>query len=278
MSNKNDKADLRFLALGSLAGLVLAGIGILQQETSFDELPANSIARVNDIMISRERYVRAISRAINYAGQPVEGDDVMMLQRLIDEELLIQRGVELGMTQSDTAVRQAIIDSLIASVTAEADASSPTEEELAQYLDDNPERFSFVSRVSADAWQTDKESSAQEFIAALRASDTAATTEDIQVMPDLPSGLMSLDILGTYLGPGIAAAAAEMPEGTSAVFARRGRWLVIRIKQKERSSPTDLGAIRNRVLIDYRRNLADTTLRNYIEGLRQRASITVAKP
>lgn len=277
MTVKNEKADLRLLALGAIAGLAVAGVGILQRETANDVLPEDTVARVNDVLISRDRYDRAVSRAINYAGQPVNGDDSMMLQRLIDEELLIQRGIELGMTQSDTTVRQAIIDSLIASVTAEADAATPSEQELEQYLAANPERFTYVAKVSAEAWQTDDESDAQAFVAALRANDAAAN-DSVQAMPDLPPGLMSLEILGNYLGPGIAAAAAEMPEGSSAVFARRGRWVVVRIDKKERSTLTDLNNIRNRVLVDYRRNLADTTLGNYIEGLRQRASITVAEP
>jgi hypothetical protein len=278
LTAKKDKADLRLLAFGALAGLVVAGIGILQQEASTDKLPENTVARVNDVMISRDVYDRAINRAINYAGQPVDGDDAMMLQRLIDDELLIQRGVELGMTQSDVAVRQAVIDSLIASVTAEADAASPTEVELTQYLADNADRFSYISKISAQAWQTDDESAAQSFVTALRTEDSSTTTDDVQPMPDLPTGMMSLEILATYAGPGIAAAAAEMPVGSSAVFARRGRWLVIRINDKERSTLTDLSTIRNRVLIDYRRNLADQTLRQYIDDLRQRASISVATP
>ena len=130
---------------------MIAGIGILQRQGSIETLPENSVARVNDVLISRDIYERAINRSIDYAGRPVESDEAMMLQRLIDAELLIQRGVELGMTQSDTAVRQAIIDSLIASVTAEADAASPTEDELTQYLADNAERFSYISKVSAQA-------------------------------------------------------------------------------------------------------------------------------
>jgi hypothetical protein len=277
LSAIDNKADLKLLALGAFVGLAVAAFGILQRESSKGALPENAVARVNDALISRDLYDRALSRSTNYAGQRVEGDNTMMLQRLIDEELLIQRGIELGMVQSDAAVRQAVIDSLIASVTAEADAASPTDEELSQYLRDNPERFSYISKVSVEAWQTDNESSAQEFNLALRTGGVVASSEDMQLMPDLPSELMSLEILGTYLGPGIAAAAAEMPEGSSAVFARRGRWLVVRVRQKERSSLTDLNTVRSRVLIDFRRNLADTTLRDYIEGLRQRASITVAK-
>jgi len=277
MSEKKNKADLRLLAVGALAGLAVAGVGILRQEQGSNALPEGSVARVNDVLISRELYDRAVSRATDYAGRPVAGDDTMMLQRLIDAELLIQRGVELGMTQSDAAVRQAIIDSLIASITAEADSANPTDDELKQHLADNADRFSYIAKVSVDAWQTDEESAAQEFIAALRAGETAQTNDIVRLMPDLPSGVMNLEVLADYVGPGIAAAVAEMPIDGSAVFARRGRWLVIRVKEKERETLTDLGAVRNRVLIDYRRTLADRMLRTYIENPRQRALISVAE-
>lgn len=264
------------LALGALVGLAVAGIGILQQKGSVNVLPAGSVASVNDVLISRELYERAISRSIDYAGRPVDSDDAGMLQRLIDAELLVQRGVELGMTQSDAAVRQAIIDSLIASVTAEADAESPTDAELEQHLAKNPDRFSFISRMSAQVWQTDEQSAAQEFVAALRADNAELSINSVQSMPDFPAGKMSLEILATYVGPGIAAAVAEMPSGGSAVFARRGSWLIIKVNEKEREALTDLSRVRNRVLIDYRRSLADLTLKTYIDDLRQRAKISVS--
>lgn len=276
LSETQKKADMRLLALGAFAGLVVAGIGILQQEAPVDSLPENAVARVNDVLISRDLYERTISRSIDYAGRPVTGDDAMMLQRLIDAELLVQRGVELGMTESDAAVRQAVIDSLIASVTAEADAANPSDDDLAQHLADNPERFSYIAKAAVQAWQTDDESAAQGFIAALRAGDSAEDLDTVRPVPDLPSGMMSLEILANYVGPGIAAAVAEMPIGSSAVFARRGRWLVIRINDKERETLTDISTIRNRVLIDYRRSLADQTLSTYIENLRERANVSVA--
>ena len=62
----------------------------------------------------------------------------------------------------------AIIESLIASVTAEADAASPNDEELQQYLLENADRFSFVASVAVAAWQTDDEAAAQSFVTALR--------------------------------------------------------------------------------------------------------------
>ena len=73
----------------------------------------------------------------------------------------------------------------------------------------------------------------------------------------------------------ITAAAAEMPSGSSAVYARRGRWLVVRINERELATISDVAPVRNRVLLDYRRNMADTMLLTYIDNLRQRADISV---
>jgi hypothetical protein len=69
-----------------------------------------------------------------------------------------------------------------------------------------------------------------------------------------------------------------MPVGSSAVFARRGRWLVVQVLEKKSSVVTDLSTIRNSVLLNYRRSLADQTLREYLDDLRRRADVDVVRP
>ncbi len=271
----NKTTDIRWLAVGALAGLIAAGYGLLRQSSSGADLPEIAVASVNDVVISHDLFERALMRA--GAQSASRNNRAQILQRLIDDELLVQRGVELGMTESDTEVRNAIVNSLIASVTAEADAASPSEEDLQQYLADNAERFSYTSNISVQAWETEIEPVAQEFIAGLRAGDAAPALENIRPMPDLPPGMLSADMLANYLGPAITAAAAEMPAGSSAVFARRGRWLVVLVNAKERAYVTELDSIRNRVLINYRRNLADVMLQRYIDNLRDRAEIRVSQ-
>lgn len=268
--------DIRWLIAGALAGLLAAGYGILRQVDSGDVLPANAMARVNDQVISRDRYERALARLVTYDAADDERD--LLLQRLVDDELLVQRALELGMVRSDTAVRNAMVDSLIASITAEADAASPTDEELERYLADNTERFSFVASVAVAAWQTDDESIAQSFITSLRTDGEVIVSDLIAAIPDLPPGLMAVEILRDYLGPGIAAAAADMPVGSSAVFARRGRWLVVQVLEKKTTAYNDLNSIRNRVLLDFRRRQAEQTLSDYIDELRRRADVHVALP
>ncbi len=268
--------DIRWLVAGALAGLLAAGFGILRQADSGTELPANAVARVNDQIIGRDNYDRALARL---GTNSTSGDETAwVLQRLVEDELLVQRGLELSMAQSDSAVRNAIIDSLIASVTGEADAASPGDEELQQYLADNADRFSYTASLSVAAWQTNDDAVAQSFVTDLRNGSNVTTSDAIDPVPDLPPGLMPVELLRDYLGPGIAAAAAEMPVGSSAVFARRGRWLVVQVLEKKSAVVTELGTIRNRVLLDYRRNLADKTLQDYLDDLRRRADVVVVQP
>ena len=54
--------DIRWLIAGALAGLLAAGFGILRQADSGNDLPANAVASVNDQIISRDIYDRAIAR------------------------------------------------------------------------------------------------------------------------------------------------------------------------------------------------------------------------
>jgi len=268
--------DLRWLIAGAVAGLLAAGYGLLRQADSGGELPAGAVARVNEQIITRDQFDRAVLRL--GASELSDDDNARMLQRLVEDELLVQRGIELGMAQSDTTVRNAIVDSLVASVTAEADAASPTDEELQQYLDENSDRFSYTANMSVAAWQTDDEAVAQTFVTALRDYGEVTISDAIGPIPDLPPGMLPVELLRDYLGPGIAAAASEMPEGSSAIFARRGRWLVVQVLAKKSAVITDLSAVRNRVLLDYRRKLADEALQDYLDDLRRRAEVDVIRP
>lgn len=278
MSDSKSKPDLRLLGLGALLGLVAAGVGLLNRPPSALALPDGALARVNDVLISRDSYARTLARTETASDRDANDFDVALLERLIVDELLLQRGITLGMAQSDLLVRQAVIDSLVASITAEADAASPSDEELTQYLHENADRFSYTARIWLDVWQTDIESVAQDFIQRLRNNEDLVADGDIQAMPDLPVGLIPTKMAADYVGPSIVAATANMPTGSSAVFARRGRWLVVRLRSKELSAVTDLSLMRNRVLISYRRDLAQTSLSEYVDGLRQRAAVTVSTP
>lgn len=268
--------NLRWLALGALAGLVAAGYGMLRQSPDADALPDEAVARINDTVITATVLERELGRATGSDGTPPEPE--WILEQLVNEELLVQRGIELGMAQSDLSVRNALVGSLVASVTAEADAANPDDATLQQFLDDNAERYRYTAAVAVEAWVSDDERVAQAFIAALEKSDGAPAVDGMEPLQDMPTSLLPVEALADHVGPGIAAAAADMPDGASAIFARRGRWLVIRVNDREFATESDLASIRNRVLLDYRRHLADRALEAYLDDLRQRADVVVRKP
>lgn len=266
---RSDIPDIRLLVVGAVAGLAIAAIGIIKREDP--ALPGNAVALVNDTIITREQVERIASRSETAV-------DAGMIEQMIDEELLLQRGIELGMTRTDGAVRTAIINSLVASVTAEADAANPADDDLQEYLSRNADRFSYVARIEIDAWQTEDESLAQQFATRLRTDAAAAAGAGIEKRRDIPQGLLDIEEFRDLLGPGISASAAGMPSGSIAVFARRGRWVVVRVLAVESAAITDLASIRNRVLLEYRRDMADRQLRDYLRGLRERADVQIAVP
>ena len=268
--------NVRWLVAGAAAGLLAVAIGLLQQNGS-DELPDHYAARVNDQLISRAVLERALQRfAADSEDAMDETDASWVLQRLVEEELLVQRGLSLGMARSENDVRGAIVQSLVASVTAEADAAIPDEARLQEYFDSNPERFSYSASLAVDAWSADDEASAKLLLAQLQNGD--ADTGLARRLPAMPAGPLTLTKLRDYLGPGITAAAANMTPGSSAVFARQGRWLIVRVVGKQDPVMADFDSIRTQVLLDYRRDLADRSLREYLDNLMQQADVVIAEP
>jgi parvulin-like peptidyl-prolyl isomerase len=270
---------LPWLALGAVAGLMAAGYGLLERSGPAGTLPADAVASVNGTIIDNARLDRAAAQLEATYGQPIDQEQrTRVLEQLIEEELLVQRGIELGMAESEATVRAAIVQSLVASVTAETDAADPDDATLQAYLEDNADRYTYASAMKIDAWTSDDERAARSFLARLQQGADAVAPDGLAAVPGLPRGPAPLERLRMFVGPAIAAAAADMPVGASAVFARQGRWYVVRVSRRDSGTLADLATVRSQVLIDYRRSLADERLQEYLEGLRDMAEVRVAMP
>ena len=280
---RNDDANesrelpgLRWLAVGAVAGLLAAAYGLLDRAARDAGLPDGSVARINDTLVSRERFDRALDQLVASYGRALSPEDrARVLTQMIEEELLVQRGIELGMATSETTVRSAIVQSLVASITAEADAADPGDDELERFLADNAERYTYAAALTVDAWIADDEWLAQDVVNRLRVDATFTPPDAVRAVPGLPTGPVPLERLRMFLGPAITAAAADMPVGSSAVYARQGRWYIIRVVGREDTAVAELDAVRSQVLIDYRRALADAGLRDYLDRLRRAADVAI---
>lgn len=264
-----------WLVAGAVIGLVAATVSLLDRPAVDD--PGGWVARIDDDVIDRERFDRELAR-IEAAGVELGRDDAAeVLDGLIAEVLLFRRGVALGLAESDRTVRDAVVQSMVASVTAEADAADPDDGTLERFLSENSDRYTYASALTVRAWTADEESAARRQLEAI-ADGSGETAADVAPVAGLPDGPAPLERLRMFLGPAIAAAAADMPIGDVQVFTRQGRWYVVQVAARESSAVAELEAVRSQVLLDYRRQLASERLSEYVEDLKRRADIVVALP
>lgn len=276
--NQAERRPIGWLVAGALAGLALAAWGLLETpEKPGDPVGNDWAARIDDSAIPKDRLDDAVARVEAATGQ-VATDAVRdeILERLIAEELLFRRGVELGIVNADDTVRSAVVQSLIASVTAAADAANPDDNELAEFLTANSERYTYASAMTVDAWTSESEADARRFARGLGGEPTDGP--GLTRVPGLPDGPMPAERLRMFVGPAIASAALDMTEGEAAVFARQGRWYVLRVRSRDESALADLDSVRSQLLIDYRQQLAEEQLADYVQELERRADIVRATP
>jgi hypothetical protein len=127
------RADRRaglLLALGALTGILagaLAGIG----GSPGAALPPGAIALVNGSPILDSDYQRAVSMlAGDRRETPDAGERAHVLDRLIDEELLVQHALASGLAESDRVVRETVLRAMIDAAIADQASRRPSESEL----------------------------------------------------------------------------------------------------------------------------------------------------
>src|SRR5262249_43593601 len=120
------------LGVGVTVGLLLAAVGALMPTTS--NFSGNIVAWVNGKAITSHD-VELVLQRLNHDRAALPEERREALQRLIDQELLVQRGVEIGLLESDRTVRKALVMAMIDAIVADVLAKEPTEEELRAFYD-----------------------------------------------------------------------------------------------------------------------------------------------
>ena len=168
-----DRRAVILLALGSLVGLCLGALSALRGTPQpAKRLPADAIAMVNGTPIRAEDYRRAVAMlASDKRNLLTEADRVHVLDRLIEEELLIQAAVSDGLVERDRAVRQAITRAMLAAIVTDSASARPTREELRAFYAENAALFAQADEIRPPAFEEIR--SRVEAVYLRRAKDTA---------------------------------------------------------------------------------------------------------
>ncbi len=282
-----DRRALWLLAAGALAGIALAAVGLARSGRTDATLPPGAVAAVNGHPIPGEAFTRFVS-AVAAERRELRLDPAErrhLLERMIDEELLLQRGLELGLARHEAIARRTIVSAVIAALTAEAEAVEPDEAALRAFHAEQPERFRLPPRLHVDAafvslarhGEEEARARAASLAAALRAGEPLGVAVerwgDPQPAP-LPGGPVPQETLRQYLGPTAAAAAMAMePGAVSDPLRTASGFRVLVLRDRQAGSLPPFEDVRAQVRAEYLRSLGEAALRNTLERLRDEAEI-----
>ncbi len=291
-SSMGDRSARWLLAAGAVIGIALAAFGVVRSNSADGVAPADAIALVNGQALSREGFARfAAAIAAERRSTSLDASEQRrLLDRMIDEELLLQRGIALGLERHDPSARGAIISALVASVTADAETSEPDEGALRAFYAANSGRFGSGPRLVVDvafvAVAGRPEALARERAEALtrrlRAGEGFATVRDElgdTLVAQLPPGPLDLDTLRDYLGPTAARAASELAVAAISEPVRGSAgYFVVALRERRADELAPFENVREQVRVEFLRSRGETALREYLAGMREDARIRILDP
>jgi parvulin-like peptidyl-prolyl isomerase len=283
---------LGWLAAGALAGLVVAaGSLVVGGSRDDDKLPDGAVAVINGEPLRTADYERALLALANDRRNPVgDVERRFVLERLVDEELLVQRALELGLAQNDRTVRSQLVAVMLASVTEAAALREPEDDELRAFHAEHAEWFQEPTRLHVrQLWVRgeparridDMRQRAATAAARLRAGEpfdvVAAALGDVAVaqVPDAP---LPPAKLVEYAGPDALAALASAAIGTiTDPLPFAGGLQVLELVDQAPSRLRGFDDVAGEVRAEYRRRAGERALRRYLAELRERAEIRVTE-
>ena len=138
-----------------LLGLLLLLVGSNTQ-INWRNQPIDTVVLVNQQPVTESALKFARQRSGRFMiDVPVQDRDKQLLQRLIDDELILQRAEELGILQADPGIRKLLARSAIDTVVRESQAVLIKEPELIAFYNDHQAVFQQPQRITLQAAQFD---------------------------------------------------------------------------------------------------------------------------
>ncbi len=286
----SSRRAIRLLGLGALLGLLASAAGLMLDADGAAPLPSDVVALVNGRALRSEQYERALA-ALASDRREALGDTERrhVLDRMIEEELLVQRGLELGLARHDRQVRGDIVSAVIQSVVAQTEGYEPTADELDRFYRENAAYFARTPRLTVRQLlvRGPPRRSAEQSLARaerasrrLRAGDPLALVlrelGDDPIAP-VPSDPLPFQKLREYVGPTASRIASELsPGGVSDPIRAGTGWQVVVLVARDAGFVPPLESIEKEVRTEVRRRAGDEALRSYLDELRSRAELVVA--
>lgn len=270
----NERLQNSLLIFGLFIGVFLAANSIVQESNLIED---DWVANVGGVQISKEKYYSQLEGLARDKKNPItERDKNYVLERMIEEELLIIRAKELGLFENNQIVRGSIIQQMIKLIISENYLESVEEETLRKFYEQNIGFFSSASRLrlqqiyfsnlSGDSKERSDE--AFEYLKEGASYDEVSKMADQSALT-IPNSMMNLSKVREYIGPTLMNLARRLEPGEFSVpMEVAGGHKIIYLFDKELSEPEEFDSIQPKILKEYQRRRDDNSLREYLEDLK----------
>jgi len=275
MSNQS-----KLLLFASIIGTLLAIYSIMDSNKNFSSLPNDVVATVNDKIIPSERYQTVIQLIENDKRDGLtEIDRKMALERIIEEELLVQYAYQNGFLEADDLLRKSIVRSVVDSIVEQSISVIPDKNILRDFYQDNlpvftlDEQYRIVILSSQD--RSDITAAKQIWQQSYDIQKLENEIESIRQL-EIPSGFISKLRLGTLIGPLLreVVLSIRIGETSKPIETIYGYSIVTLIDKKNKIVP-EYSEIQEVVLQEFRRRQREDILDELLIDLKRQSDINI---
>jgi hypothetical protein len=264
-------------ALG-LGAAMWSALGVSDAITKY----ADAVAVVDGMPIPRSVYDSAIEGLASAKRNPLtEGEKREALDRIIDEELLLRRALELGLAESDPASRKALVNAMLQFSVADAAKLEPTEEQLREFYADRPKLIApqpllTVRAASIPNNELDRIARVQAAMKEGKDFEAAVAAAGAELIL-LPKGPVIPAKIAEYAGASIRDIALTLAKGETAGPIEVGRRVVyVHVIDRADAPPPPLEHVRDVVAEEWRKRMSEDAFETYVKTLRAKARVTLA--
>lgn len=264
------------LFAGILLGALMAAYSVIEKSNISDYKWA---AKIEDTFIPMEKYLTQLDGLSKDKRSPLtQKDKEYVLERMIEEELLIKRAIDLGVLNDNPMARGTIVQQMIKTIIAENARYEISDSELESFFQENSGFFTKSSRLRIQQiYFSNEQLKDDSLVVAKKAYDLLKRGDDFESVSKLgspsalqiPNSLMTLSKVREYIGPSLMNLAKELEINSfTTPIEVSGGYKIIYLIDKELSSPPQFNDIKASVSSEFLKRKDDQSLRSYLENLK----------
>ena len=264
-----------------IIGVLLISQELFQSKSSNQYLrQQNAVALVNDMTISEDQYIKYISTlGLDVIDENDEELLEIVLEKMIEEELLLQKGIELELHKFDIQIRKAIIQQVINSVLLQNE-EEVTEKELREYYKNNKKKYQLSKLIHLDIifLNSQREEDINLLLEAISTIGFEESKKQFhqELFFSIPNRLISIKDCNQLLGNNICKDIFELNlNDISNPIKYENGFLLIQIRNTNSDiKDIDLfNRLYDKILFDFKNSEDDKYFKDYIQYLKENANI-----